>query len=336
MKDRLLTLLKLVISLGLIAYLLLVKVDLALVGRALFHANFLYIALGLALYFVAILLGCYKWKLLLKALTIDISLPRLLGFTFVGLFFGNFLLPMIAGDVVRGYDLARYTARAADAAVSVVVDKLIGLLAFITAAAAFSAYAVIGLGRGDMHGIALTVWLAFLGFVVIFASVLSRRLRALFERLFSRRPFARLSPLYHKLSDAVQAYRENPGVLVKAFAISLGVLFISNGVNWLLSEAVGAGIPLIYIFIFNPMVAFAPLLIPSIGGLGVNQGAFDLLYATVGKTTTSDLAITLSLLMQLIIYLTSLPGGVLWLRKRAAKAPARAGKSPADSAPPSA
>jgi uncharacterized protein (TIRG00374 family) len=316
MKDRLLTLLKVAISLGLIAYLLLVKVDLAGVARAFGRANLAYVLLALALYFVAIIVSCYKWKWLLKALNMDLPFGQLLSYNFVGLFFGNFLLPIIAGDVVRGYDLARNTERGAEAAVSVLVDKLIGLLAFITAAAIMSAYAVWGLGRADLRGLALVVFLAFLGFAAACAIMLSRRLRALIERLFKWRLLAPAAPVYGRLSEALQAYRNNLGALAVAVLISWGVLLISNIVNWLLSEAVGAGVPLIYIFVFNPMVAFAPLLIPSIGGLGVNQGAFDLLYATLGRTTSSDLAVTFSLLMQVVIYVSSLPGGVLWLRKR--------------------
>jgi len=316
MKDRLLTLLKVAISLGLIAYLLLVKVDLSKVGGALLHANLGYVLIALALYPLAIAAGCYKWKLLLRALHIDLPLRRLLEFTFVGLFFGNFLLPLIAGDVVRGYDLARHTERTAEAAVSVLVDKLIGLLAFITAGALLMAYALFGLGRSDLQGLAVIVWLAFLGFGVAFAGLFSRRLRGLFERLFRVRLFAPAAPAYRKLSDALQAYRSNPGALARAFLISLCVLLLTNVVNWLLALSVGAGIPFIYICVFNPLVAFAPLLIPSIGGLGVNQGAFDLLYATLGKTTSSNLAVSFSLLMQAVVYVTSLPGGVLWLRKR--------------------
>ena len=316
MRDRLLTLLKVGISLGLIAYLLLVKVDIATVGRALSQANMGYLLLALALYFGAIIAGCYKWQLLLQAQKIDLSLIRLLPFTFVGLFFGNFLLPLIAGDIVRGYNLARSTERGAEVAISVLVDKLIGLLAFITAAALMSVYAIWGLGRVDLRGLAVIVCLAFLGFTVLFASMLSRRLRALMERLFELRLFKPAASIFGKLSQAIHAYRSDPIVLVKTFLISWGVLLITNFVNWLLAESVGAHIPLIYIFLFNPMIAFAPLLIPSIGGLGVNQGAFDLFYATLGRTTSSDLAITFSLWMQLVIYVSSLPGGFLWLRKR--------------------
>ena len=316
MRDRLFTLLKVGISLGLIGYLLLVKVDLATVGKAIADANAWYLLLAVILYFGAITVGCYKWQLLLKAQEIAVPFRQLLSFTFIGLFFGNFLLPIVAGDVVRGYDLARNTERPAEAAISVLVDKLVGLLAFITAAAVMSLYAVWGMGQTGLKGLALVVFVAFLGFVLAFATILSRRLRGLFERLFEIKIFKPVAPVYHKLSDALQAYRNNMGALGKAFLISLVVLLITNVVNWLMSEAVGADVPMIYIFLFNPMVAFAPILIPSIGGLGVNQGAFDLFYATIGKTTTSELAITFSLMMQMIIYISSLPGGILWLRNR--------------------
>jgi len=316
MKDRFWTLLKVAISLGLIAYLLLVKVDLSTVGQAIASANIWYLLLALALYFVAITVGCAKWKLLLAAQGIRLPLPHLMSFTFVGLFFGNFLLPIVAGDVVRGYDLARSTERGAEAAISVLVDKLIGLLAFITAAAVMSAYAIWGLNRADLQGLATIVFIAFLGFMLAFAVILSRRLRKQIERLFEIRIFKPVAPIYGKLSEALQAYRNNLGALAQAFGISLIVLLITNVVNWLIAEAVGANVPMIYIFLFNPMIAFAPVLIPSIGGLGVNQGAFDLFYATLGHVTTSNLAITFSLVMQVIIYVSSLPGGVLWLRKR--------------------
>lgn len=329
MKDRLLTLLKVAISLGLIAYLLFFKVDLKEVGRAFAGAHIGYFLLALALYFVAITLGCHKWQRLLRAQGLHIPLPNLLSFTFVGLFFGNFLLPMVAGDVVRGYDLARSTERVPEAAISVVVDKLIGLLAFATAGTVMIAFAVWGLGRSDLKGVAFIVFLAFAGFVLLFASILSRRLRRLMERIFSLGPLQRLAPIYHQLSDAMQAYRDHLGSLAGAFAISLGVLLITNVVNWLLAMAVGAGVPLLYIFIFNPLVAFAPILIPSIGGLGVNQGAYDLLYATLGGTTSSELAITFSLMMQMVIYLSSLPGGVLWLMKRRPAAQAGGAETPA-------
>jgi glycosyltransferase 2 family protein len=323
-KDAILTVLKVGISLGLIAYLLF-GVDFEQVGqafaRASGHADLLLLAL--VLYCAAVVASSFKWQLLLRAQQLRLPFARVLSFSLVGLFFGNFLLPVIAGDVARGFDLARNTERPALAAVSVLVDKLLGLLAFITAAAIMSVYALWGLGRWDLQTVAVPVFLGFAFFVLLFCSLMSRRIRVLVERLFSVRALARLAPAYRQLSDGMQAYRSNPRVLMQSFGVSIGILFLTCAVNWLLAQTVDANVPFVYVLLFNPMIAFAPLILPSVGGLGVNQGAFDLFYARLGGTTTRELAVSFSLLMQLVVYVTSLPGGFLWLRKRrpAASAP---------------
>ena len=95
MKDRLLTLLKVAVSLGLIIYLFAFKVDLGAVVKVLAQAKPLYVLLALALYFVAVAVGSTKWQLILRLQGIRVPLPSLLSYTFVGLFFGNFLLGFV-------------------------------------------------------------------------------------------------------------------------------------------------------------------------------------------------------------------------------------------------
>src|SRR5581483_2208472 len=97
---------------------------------------------ALALYFGAIILGAVKWQILVKAQAIDTSLGALLSFSLMGLFFGNIMPSNIGGDVVRAYDLARVTqGRAEAAAISVLVDRLMGLCAFFSAAVVTAALA---------------------------------------------------------------------------------------------------------------------------------------------------------------------------------------------------
>ncbi len=318
MKDKLLNILKIIISLGLIIYLF-SRVDMKAVGATLARANVLYFIVALILYFGAVTVGCVKWKLLLNAQGIEVPFVSLLSFTFVGLFFGNFVLPIVAGDVVRGYDLARYTTRAAEAAVSVFVDKLVGLIAFLIAATVMSLLAVFVVERADLMNVAVIMSITCAVFLIGFASLLSRRLRALGERILQLPVLSIALPLYRKLSNSLQAYRHNYLVLGQATLISLTVILITNVVNYLLFAAVAHPIPWFYIFLFNPMAAFAPILIPSLGGLGVNQGVYQLLYSTIGGVAPADVTLSAALLMQLIIYLSSLPGGLLWWRGKQPK-----------------
>lgn len=315
MRLRPIDLVKIAVSLVLIAYLLW-RVDLDAVAATLRGASVPLLVGALAVYFGAIALNTAKWSLLLRAQGAAVPYPDLLAFTFTGLFFGNFLPTNVGGDLVRGYDLARHLSRVEDAAISVLVDRLVGLTAFITSAAAMSVVAVFGWGRSDLMPLAGVVWLACAGALGFLAMLFSRRLRLLFGRLFRLPLLSQLEPVYGRLSEALQAYRDHPDALARAYGVGLMVIITSNLVNWAVAVAVGAGIPLRYVFLFNPMLAFAPLIVPSLGGLGVNQGAYDLLYSSLGGVVSPAGALAVSLLMQLIIYVSSLPGGLLWLRKR--------------------
>ena len=316
MRDKLFTALKVLISLGLTAYLF-TRIDLAEVKTALASANYLYLVLALALYLVAIALNVYKWGYLLRAQGLTVPFINLLHHTFVGLFFANLPLSQVMGDIARGMDLARHTkGRGAEVAVSVLMDRLVGLASFLFASAVTLAFAVFSLARTDLTSLWVTVLVVLLAFVIALAMLLSRRLRGLVEQVFKWQPLSRFQALYRNLSGATQMYRSNSGALVVAFLVALLGVLVTNVVNFLAAESVQAAVPLMWVFVFNPLTPIAQF-IPSIGsGLGVNQGVFVLLYSVIGGVTGQPQALAMSLVMQVVIYIASLPGGVLWWQAR--------------------
>jgi uncharacterized membrane protein YbhN (UPF0104 family) len=128
-----------------------------------------------------------------------------------------------------------------------------------------------------------------------------------------------LAPLYDRLSRALSAYRRSYGVLALGFCISILVLSIGSVVNYLISLALGGGISLLHIFLFTPLITFVLLIPISIGGIGLSQSAYVFFFNLVGVPEQKSLA--MSLIMQAIIIISSLPGGVLWWRKRSARRP---------------
>jgi uncharacterized protein (TIRG00374 family) len=316
LRDKLFTALKVLISLGLIAYLF-TRIDLAGVKTALISANYLYLVLALTLYLGAIALNVYRWGTLLRAQGLAVPFINLLNHTFVGLFFANLPLSQVMGDIARGVDLARRTkGHGAEVAVSVFMDRLVGLASFLFASVVTLAFAVFSLGRTDLISLWVTVLLVLLAFAIALAVLLSRRLRGLVERFFKWQPLSRFTALYRNLSGAVQIYRTNIGALAGAFSVSLLSVLMTNVVNFLAAESVRVAIPLLWVFVFNPLTPVAQF-IPSIGsGLGVNQGVFVLLYSVIGRVTGQPQALVMSLVMQVLIYIASLPGGVLWWRTR--------------------
>jgi len=311
-KERLLTALKIMISLALIAYLFR-RIDLAEVGSVLASARPAYLLLALFLYLAAITLNAVRWQGLLRAQGLAVPLTALLECTFVGVFFNNFLPANVGGDVIRGYGLARYTDRAADAAVSVIVDRIVGLLAFLTSAVVAALIALRTTGQANLRQLALaavvTLGVVGLGFLLL----LSRRLRAWLGKLFRQRLLSPLAPFYGRLSNAFDVYRHSNGALALAFLISLALVFSTNLVNWFLALALGGGISFLYICLLNPLIAFVLLIPISIGGLGLNQSAYVFFFGLVG--VPERLALAVSLLLQLTVYLSSLPGGMLWWQR---------------------
>jgi hypothetical protein len=86
-------------------------------------------------------------------------------------------------------------------------------------------------------------------------------------------------------------------------------------VNYLAAVTVGAELPFVWSLILTPLTPFA-LYVPSIAsGLGVNQAVYVALYSSVAGVLPQAQALAMSLAVQLIIYIASLPGAILWWRK---------------------
>ncbi len=327
MKDKLLNILKVAISLGLIAYIFvsLPEVDWRAVLAELRLWPWL---VGLVIYFVAIGFNVLKWQYLLRTLDVPLSYPDVYRHNLVGLFFANLPLSMVGGDVARGWDLARQTeGQAAQVAVSVLVDRLVGLAAFLLAAVLGVGLAVVALERPDLTWLLATLALLLFGFVLAFAVLMSQRLRHLVEKVFRLGPLSRFLPLYQKLSDSVQVYRTHGRALVVALGIGLLTVLTTCLVNSLAAVAAGTDVPLEWVFVLTPLTAFAPFLPSIASGLGWNQGVFIVLYVELGQLGGSEpeafaaSVLVMSLAMQAIILVASLPGAVLWWQKREAVPP---------------
>lgn len=317
MRDKVFTLAKVSITIVLIVYVF-SRVDLAAVGGSIASANLWLVLLALVLYMAAISINGIKWYVLLRAQQIRVPLHAVLRYIFVGFFFNNVLPANIGGDVMRGYGMARYTERKAEAAVSVLVDRIMGLIAYMSAAAVMAILLVAVMGYDNLRPLFYVALLALLAIAAALAMLLSRRLRALLARLFRLRPFSPFAPAYQRVSSAFDAYRFRYGVLLLTFAIAFTGLMMANLVNWLLSEALGGGIRLVHILLFNPLIALVLLVPISIGGHGVIQNAYPFFYGLVG--VSEEHAVALSVLMSFVIIVGSLPGGVLWLQGRRAAA----------------
>ncbi len=333
-KEALNTILKIIISLGLLAYLLVQflsdPVDRRLLLDTLRTANYLYLLVALAFYMLAIVTNAIKWRILLKAQGVPVPLNALVNFTFVGFFFSNFLPANVGGDVMRGFGVARYTERNADAAVSVVVDRVIGLMTFMfTAVVAAFAAVYLASTQADtfifadetlVQNLTQVEVMATVGMLAIaggFAVLLSQRLRTLIGKVFTLRLLKPLAPVYKGLSNAFGAYRYQYSALFSAFAVGVGTVVLTGLVDIAIVAGLNGHISPLYIFLFNPIIAVLLAVPISIGGLGTGSVLYVYFYGLVGVPQT--LSFALSLIKQAVVYAGSLPGGVLWLKRTRAR-----------------
>jgi len=316
LRNLLTTLLKIVVSGGLIIYLL-NGVQLGEIWRLISGASIPLLLAALALYLGAILLGAVKWNTLLRAQGIEVPLRDIASYTFAGLFFGNVLPSNVGGDLVRGYDLARHTGHVEQSAISVLIDRLVGLAAFLAAAVIMAVVAALTLAdAAAMETIVVAVVAVFALFIAAFSLLLSRRVMRRMAFLFKYRLLAPFKPTAQRVFVALQVYRQSYGALARGFVLSLCVVALTALTQWLISEALGLGIGLFYFMLFNPLIAFVLLVPLSVNGIGLKEAAFVFFLGLVGVPQAA--ALSLSFVFHFIILVSSLPGGFVWFSERSA------------------
>lgn len=316
MKQNLVTALKILVTFALLTFLL-TRINLQLVWAIILSANLPLFLAALALYFVAIVLGAVKWQVLVKAQEIDASLGALLSFSLMGLFFGNVLPSNIGGDVVRAYDLARVTrGRVEAAAISVVVDRLMGLFAFFSAAVVTAALATVMLAQAQqLEQVEVATVIAASAFMALCAALFSRRLARRLKFVFQIGPLKRFHPTAQNVYRALQVYRFRYGALALNVLISMSIVVLTAFVWFLVGQAVGiTGVSFFTFLLFNPIIAFLLLIPISFNGLGAKEAIVVFFFGLVG--VDQERALAMSLLFHVIVVATSLPGGLVWFSKR--------------------
>ncbi len=324
-KDHLLNLAKIAVGLILLFFLYTRLKDPASLWQQVVTSNKVMLVVALVIYALAVAFSGVKWGILLHAGGIHVTLKRLITYQWLAEFFNNFLPAQVGGDVMRGYALASDTHRRADAAASVMIDRFMGLFVFMVAAAFATTTILIG-GRpngvpfGADELVALRVMvLGSVGVALtlsgILTAMLSRRLKLFAERVLNRLPFSdKTMPIWQKLSQAFNAYRYQYRALLLSALGSVLIVVLTSVQIWLIAEAVDPGsLSLIEVLVINPIIVLLLVAVPlSPGGLGVRQGAFAIMFFLIGAG--SDLGYGVGLLQQVIVYVVSLPGLLLWIR----------------------
>jgi uncharacterized protein (TIRG00374 family) len=258
---------------------------------------------AIAIHLVGMGIRAYRWWLLIAALGAPVPFGRLLYLYFVGNFFNTFLPTGIGGDVVKIIELAPDRG-GANAFSTVFADRLTGVLG-----SSLIALVVALIDPADVPQDVLMTVVIVSGGILIGVLVLTqgRRLEQVgdWSRLLQRPFVGKL----HKVYIALTSY--SIGAIVRSTLVSLPFTVTLIATQYLLSIALGTAIDPRYFILFTPIIALTQLLPISFNGLGVREGAFGVLFGSVGVAGPD--AVALSLLYYVVRVLTGLFGGVLYI-----------------------
>jgi len=118
--------------------------------------------------------GAFRFRLLLAVQGVKLKVRRVLGLTFLGYFFNNFMLGLTGGDVVKAYYVTRDTHKRTEAVVTVFLDRVVGLIALAFLAGGM---VVANLGDEKFRKAAIYVWIFVVMSCFMVLMLYSRRLR---------------------------------------------------------------------------------------------------------------------------------------------------------------
>lgn len=241
-------------------------------------------------FLVAMLTICTRWWRLLALAGCPTTWWNATRLTFLGLFFNNVMPGQTGGDLVKGVIIAKENPRRkAEALVTVLVDRIFGLIALAILALVVALFV-----SGPLETLRLPL-AAGLGAAIVGAALYSSKrvrratgLSALVDRL----------PMGDKLRSvdrAAMVYLRQPVSVAVAFVFSfvnhflvtLGIFFLGGAL----------GVPGLSLFEYLVLVPVANLIsaVPlAPGGWGVGELAFRSLFEMVGASAAMGVAVSVT------------------------------------------
>ena len=298
--------LRIVVAVALTAYVLF-KSHPGEVARVAAGASPSWLLVAVALVVVDRAVNAFRWVVLLRALTPGSRPPltSVVQIFFVSSFVGNFL-PSIGGDVYRAYQLARLGVRSSEAAASVLMDRIVGVLSMVMVAAV----ALLFVRELELPGVvpALVVVTAAcaVAAAAVFSSGVAGRLVAAVQLI----PIATAHFAARQLMDAIRRYATHHGALLSVLALSVVVQLLRIVQAYCLGRALDLMLPIIVYFGFVPVITLVMQVPITVAGLGTTQYAFEWMFGRAG--VPSAVSFALSILFLALGTLGNLPGGLLY------------------------
>jgi uncharacterized membrane protein YbhN (UPF0104 family) len=281
------------------------------------HVGWLVVALVVTM--AGILLASLRWQRVMVAMDLRSRMGRLLSTYLAGLFISNFLPTTIAGDALRVSRISSDNGEAPGTFASVVLERLSGwaVLPLLTLVALVINPTLLHLPGGDRSiRVAIVVSATTLSLLLIVLAAAGHP--NLGGRLASHTGWRRFTGAIHL---GVGRFRHRPKAAAQVLAAGVGYQLAVVSAAFAAGHALGLAVGWTAFMAFMPVVAIVQVLpFPTIGGLGLREGALALFLAPLGVNQSQ--AIALGLMVYGINLTVSLLGAPAFAVGRRPSAPA--------------
>jgi uncharacterized membrane protein YbhN (UPF0104 family) len=295
---------RLAFSAGLI-YLAFRKVNVISVVREIKLVPWWFVILYLIYGFLSSLVGAYRWGMLLFGRPGIDRVWSLVKASYLAGLYGLFLPSAVVTDLVKWLPLKEQYPELTKARLfsSVVVDRVVG----------FGAYVVVALTAlliGKMSGFDFPIYLLwlFLGLMVGVVGLYAVTFTFDVEKIILKIRIWK----FHRLVEIARIIKdEDKRRLVRCFLVSVLGEFIWIVPVWFISLILGAGMSLLSVFIFMPVIGLILILPISVAGFGAREGLCLFFFGQLGLASEKILAV--STLGGLLGIVGAIIGGIIAL-----------------------
>jgi len=297
-------LLKLLVTVSILFYLI-YNTDFSAIKQVLLEINIFLFCLSFIIIISKEFFLALRWKILLALHDNHFSSLLLTKYYYISIFFGLFLPTAVGGDVVRWYYLHNNGIKHNHALSSILYERFLGIISLVFFAS-FSLFIDFKIAGSD--AIKTTIMIILVLCLALF--VVFWNFHKFLQWKWLANTITHFKSIVHFLEN-IKDYSQNRRVVIVCLILSLIAQLMGILTVYFISLSLNASVNFFYFIVFLPIVWLISMIPISIGGLGLREGTFVLLFMSIGMP--KEMAIAISALVLLQIIAQGLLGGILFL-----------------------
>ncbi|MBI4947483.1 MAG: flippase-like domain-containing protein [Bacteroidetes bacterium] len=245
------------------------------------------------IHLVSYIFSALKWKIILR----KISYIKLLKLYLIGSYYSMVLPGQIAGEAAKAYILGKDDNEAEKVAVSVIIDKITGIIGLLLLSIAGIFFSKMNLSPKLAYSFSAAVIICIMLLFSLRISVIYHFFYSITNSLMKHFPKFKASIIFlQNILSSWQLYIRKTGLMLLCVSMGVGYQLFAVLIYSTLASSMGIIIPFadwLWIIGFLSIILLLPI---SIAGIGAREGTLIGILATLGISSEKAMALSLSIL----------------------------------------